>query len=123
MEPELDQLQAPCTYVYTVLKLACYYYNPSLYSYIKNNSERAMHGSIQALMQSRKPPKVHFDISYFKNKPLSQQMLLMLKRVHCCQEHEETPGGLFGNHWYKNYVLLHTFLYKHVCYCTLCDVL
>ena len=72
MEPELNHLQAPCTYVYTALKLACYCVNrndnttttSSFYSYIKNNSERAMHWSIQVLIQAHKRPQVHFDATY-----------------------------------------------------------
>ena len=69
MEPELDQLQAPCTYVYTALKLVCCCVNWNdnitiTHSEIKNTSERTMYGSIQALMQAYKCPKVHFDTSY-----------------------------------------------------------
>ena len=42
--------------------------------------------------------------------------------AHCCQEREGTPSRLFGNQWYKNYTLLHTFLYKCGCSCALYDV-
>ena len=72
MEPELDQLQAPCTYVYTAMKLECYCVNQNdnmttthhSILKIKNNSERAIHGTIQVLMQAHKHPQVYFDTSY-----------------------------------------------------------
>ena len=65
----------------------------------------------------------HLLLIHIKKKPPSQQTLLMPIHVHCCQERKGTPSRLFGNQWYKNYTLLHTFLYKHMCSCALYDIL
>ena len=103
MEPELDPLQAPCNNVYTVLKLTCHCVNQndnttiisSFYCEIKNNSERAMHGFIQVLVQA--------------HKSILTSLVCLYQDKYCCQEHEGTPSGLFGNQQYKNYALLQTF--------------
>ena len=129
MEPELDQLQAPCTYIYTAQKSACYC--------VKwNNNTTITHHSILKQRTTAKEPCMGPFKSWCKPTSTQKSILFVHIKINLCHNKhywclymhiaarnakELQAGYLVANG--TRTMLLHTFLYKCMCSCALCDIL